>query len=568
MANDPEELEPTELVDVSDVETSFDDETFRPRENEEPEPISKISGKKESEAPDVASLKDRFAAQAMDAMFLYVIYFAILIVYRSIVFGEPFGPIPAAGLNGIIFHGIFFLIALLWFAIPEMAFCASVGKLFCHLRVRSTNGEYPSFVSVIVRNLLRPIDIILFPLIIVAALMENSTMHRRLGDILGRTFVLKNFGAPPRQYALSLDIVASASARSVAFLIDFAFFALFGLGVALFLSPETPAFSMMVLVLSPILAFLFFTIPEWLTKTSPGKWLWGFAVCLEDGSAVDLQSTLVRTFWRVVDTNPVGFLTSLFSVRRQRPGDTAAGTVVIKADRKWQGFAGLICIAVISISTLYAGLSNRDSFMGPDFRVNFLPSFDFVGRGRAHAGIIVLAVKNFSFAAEDPASIRRPPKFEPGETLYITFEVDGYKRDKKKVWIQEDLTIRYPDDSIGLKLENINEFNREFDEEGPIKFENNIVIPDNAAIGRYAVTLAIRDKVAKREITEQRYFYVNLPPPRPASRPMPEPDEELPPPPPPSLDDDASDTSEIKKPPKNMGLRRPILDDEDEEEEE
>ena len=77
-----------------------------------------------------------------------------------------------------------------------------------------------------------------------------------------------------------------------------------------------------------------------------------------------------------------------------------------------------------------------------------------------------------------------------------------------EAWIQEDLTVRYPDDSVGLKLENVIDFHQKIDEAGPIEFTNNVALPENAQAGRYAITIGIRDKHSDRLLKEQRFFYV------------------------------------------------------------
>ncbi|MFH0800693.1 MAG: RDD family protein [Pseudomonadota bacterium] len=534
MPNETGDAEITNLIDVSDIEPSFADNPQEPAtERDEPKRHPKASSPRYDAGPAIASLKDRFAALLLDGVFLYIIYWIALISYRTIALGSAAGPIPASGANGIIFNGIFLLIALLWFVIPEMAFMGSPGKLLCNLTVRSVDGGYAGFVSVLLRNILRPIDMALAPLLIMTALMEWTGWHTRLGDIIGRTLVLKKLANPPRQHAMSLDIVASASERAVAFAIDTAMLAAFLLGYALLLNPDHPLVSMMLVVMAPAAILAFFAVPEWITKTSPGKWALGFTICHEDGSAIDLSSAVVRTVWRAFDTNPWGFLTSLFSVRRQRPGDSAAGTVVIKAPREWSGLAGLAAVLVISAAMLYAGLQNRDSFLGGSFQVNFLPSIDLSGPGASsRAAPTNLMTKNFSFAAGDPASTRSPSFFQPGEMLFIIFEVTGFKRDKNHVWLQEDLNIRYPDDSVGLKLENINDFNQYLVQEEPIRFENNITIPENAQSGRYTVTLTIRDKLSRQELKEQRFFYITPPASQTPQQVMPAPPTPPPPAPP------------------------------------
>lgn len=533
--------ENTDLIDVSDIEPHFGDEPEAPRSPRTmPEEILGMRGPAGNEGPTIATLKDRFAAFAIDAAFLFVGYWVLMVVYRAVALGAAAGPIPAAGVNGLLFHGLFLFLALVWFVVPEAAFAATLGKALCRLTVRRVDGAHPSFFGILLRNLLRPLDLILFPLFIMAAVLEWSAWHQRLGDFIGRTVVLRKLSSPPRQYALSLDIIATASGRAVAFAIDAALFFAFGLGWALLATPEAPLPSMFLVVLSPIAAVLFFALPEWLTKTSPGKWIAGYAVCQEDGSAIDLPSSLIRALWLPLDANAFGFLTCLFSLRRQRAGDAAAGTVVISAPREWRGIIGLAAALLLSAALLSAGLKNRDSFLRENFQVNFLPSIDISGRLKGgDEAMAHLSTKNFRFAAGDASTLRKPSIYQPGETLYIVFDVDGYKVEKGRVWIQEDLSIRYPDDTIGLKLENINDFSQEMEEEGPIRFTNNIAIPDGAQAGRYTVTVTIRDKLARQELKEQRFFYVT-PAEAPGRETPPTPEGETPPqegattPPPPS----------------------------------
>lgn len=531
MKDDFRELDQTELIDVSDVEPNFDDE-----------PLTSTLQERDASRAEMASIKDRFAAFLIDFGFIYTLYWVTLAVFRYVAMGNPAGPIPLGGLNGLLFHGIFLFLAILYFAIPEMAFLSSIGKAFCHITIRKKNGSYPSFMSIVIRNIFKPIDLILYPFMITSALMEWSRLHRRLGDVFARTVVLKKLSHPPRQHALSLDVIASTTARVFAFVIDFALLTMFAFGLALSFRTDEPLFNMLLLVLSPFPLLIFLILPEWLTKTSPGKWIWGFVVCHEDGTAVTLQSVLVRTLWKPCDISPIGFLTSLFSVRHQRSGDTAASTVVIKAPREWRGLIGLVSAIIVSVTMLYVGLQNRDSFLSGDFKFNFLPAVDLKGFGvmSQHQVQANLIMKNFVFAVGDPSNQLKPPIYHAGETLYLSFEIDGFARENTKVWLKEDLLIRYPDNSQGLKLENINEIHRDLEEEGPVKFENNIAIPPNSEPGRYTINITIKDEFARQELKEQRFFYITqaeaqTAPPTSIQNPSPTPDnpQAAPPPNPP-----------------------------------
>ncbi len=528
MASDEREFGKTDLIDVGEIPTEFDDDFTRDR--------GEVTGREGAEGPApgaegflIAEIKDRFAALAVDACLLYCLYWALMPIFRSIALGQAAGPIPAAGTNGLIFHGLFLLICFLLFTLFEFALSATPGKMLCHLSVRKADGAPPSFGAAAIRNLLRFVDILLCPLLVPLAMMEWSPWHRRLGDLAAGTVVIRRLTRAPRQYALSLDIVASASRRTIAFCFDLLLVGAFGFGYALLLSPEQPLVSMLLVVLAPLFLLGFFTLPEWLTHTSPGKWVLGLAVCHEDGSAIGLSTAFIRNLWRAIDCNPFGFLTCLFSLRRQRPGDTAAGSVVVRVQREWRGFAGLVAALLVACAVAYAGASNRSNFLGGSFQVNFLPSIDL--RGLASAAPASrdenLTIRNFRFAAGDAETLRKPSIFQPGETLYLVFDLSGFGVQEGKAWIQEDLSVSYPDGSVGLKLENINDFNREVTEPGPVRFENHIALPANAQAGRYTVTITLRDKNSRREIKEQRFFYIT--PPEGSAQPA-APEEAVPPP--------------------------------------
>ncbi len=511
MASDENEINRTDLIDVGEISAGFEEDLTSERGTE----ISEHHPALEPGAAGmtIAELKDRFSAFFIDAGLLYCIYWFLLLPYRAIAFGSAAGPIPASGKNGLIFHAIFLVIAFLWFTLQEFAFSASLGKSLCHLTVRNLDGSQVTLGAAALRTLFLPVDILLSPVLIPLACMEWSAWHRRLGDLVAGTVVIKKLGRPYRQYALSLDIVATASRRAIAFLFDLALISAFTFGYALMLSPEQPLVSMIMVVFYPLIILSFITLPEWLTHTSPGKWIMGLCICHEDGSSIGLSTALIRNIWRVFDCNPMGFFTSMFSMRKQRPGDTAANSLVIIVSREWKGLIGLVCVVTVSAAVIYAGMNNRTNFLKSGFEINFLPSFDMRTAGERLEQVRMrnLGIRNFSFAAESPDLERKPAIFQPGEMLFMVFDVGGFTLEDGKAWIQEDLSIRYPDGSMGLKLQNINDFHQELSQKGPIRFENNISLPEKAQAGRYTVTITLRDKLSRREIKEQRFFYITPP---------------------------------------------------------
>lgn len=509
MAETRNNITSSDLIDVGDISASLEDDITEPPGRASPSDI--LGASERAEGPSIAELRDRFAAFFLDILFLYILYWPLMLTYRTIALGSAAGPIPAGGIHGLIFHGIFLLIAVLWFVLTEMTFEASPGKLACHLAIRKSDGTPVSPTSVLIRNLLRPIDILLFPCFVLSALLEWTSWHRRLGDIAAGTVVIRKLGNPPRQYALSIDMIASATGRAFAFMIDLSMIAAFVVGYGLLLDPEQPVVSMLLVVLFPAVFILFLALPEAVFKTSPGKWIFGMNVCHEEGSAIDLTGALIRNIWKIIDATPIGFITVLISLRHQRSGDIAAGSVVVKAKREVRGFIGLLACFLMAGALLYAGLGNESNLLSGDFEVNFLPSIEFgMTKASAKGPQQNLSIQDFQFAEGEQKTPRRPSIYESGETVYIAFNVDGYSKKGDGVWIQEDLTIRYPDGSVGLKLENINDFNQKLQREGYIQFENNIEIPANAQPGRYTVVITLRDRISNRELKEQRFFYVTV----------------------------------------------------------
>ncbi len=552
MASDDRDFGRTDLIDVGEIPTEFDDDFTQDRGE-----AAKTGGAEPAQTDEgfiIAEIKDRFAAFAIDGTFLYCLYWALMPLYRSVALGQAAGPIPAAGLSGLIFHGLFLIIVLLLLTLFEFAATATPGKMLCHLAVRKNDGTMPTFLSALLRNLLRPIDLLLTIPMLLWLMMEWSPWHRRLGDLAGGTVVIRKLTRASKQYALSLDIVASASRRAIAFGIDFLLILSFSVGYALMLSPDQPLMSMLLVVLAPLFLLAFWILPEWLTHTSPGKWILGMAICHEDGSSIGMATAFTRNLWRIIDCNPMGFLTCLFAIRRQRPGDTAAGSVVVRAAREWRGFAGLVGAILVCAAVLSAGFSNRNNFLTEGFQINFLPAVDIAGLsvGGSASTDTNLSIRSFRFAAGDAETVRKPSIFQPGETLYLVFDVNGFGVKGKKAWIQEDLSVNYPDGSVGLKLENINDFNQEVPQAGPIRFENHIALPGTAQAGRYTVTITLRDKNTRREIKEQRFFYITPPegtaapsvtPSAPPATPEPTPSAASTPPPPPSSDPDLGSPS-------------------------
>jgi uncharacterized RDD family membrane protein YckC len=71
--------------------------------------------------------------------------------------------------------------------------------------------------------------------------------------------------------------------------------------------------------------------------SSPGKWLVGLRVVRLDGLRIGMRASCIRNLMRAADVLPssyvVGLTSMLISLRSQRLGDLAAGTLVVRLDK-------------------------------------------------------------------------------------------------------------------------------------------------------------------------------------------------------------------------------------------
>ena len=137
------------------------------------------------------------------------------------------------------------------------------------------------------------------------------------------------FERPTPDLGTERDIV---SKRSIAFLLD-----LIGLAVVLgittniaFLTWEPLGF--LVLALDVVLMFAYFIYFEAEYGQTIGKMLMDIVVVSEDDGSISYKEATVRTLLRPLDT--LGLVAIYVTDRKQRIGDLAADTVVVKTKEK------------------------------------------------------------------------------------------------------------------------------------------------------------------------------------------------------------------------------------------
>ncbi len=512
-----DEVENTELVDAIDVEDVLEEDKRPPMPQEEELYLDRRS--------TIATLRERLAAFLIDCIVFFYAYFLIGTVARFVFYKQWEGPLPFYGWQGLAFNGAFLFCCFMYYFLLEGVFFATLGKFFCWMFVRKKDGSYASMSAIFVRNLLRVIDFAL-P-ILPFFCMELTKRHQRFGDVLAGTTVVKKHSSESEHFNITGDNIATASGRVLSFLIDLVIVGALFSGWLLLISPEHPGVSKWLLLFSPMVPFIYFAVTEGLTGTTPGKWVFGYTITDEDGNELSFAGSTIRTFLRLFDMNPVGLAALWVSPRKQRFGDLAAETLVSRQPRKWHGAVGLAVWFFISAVVLWSGLQNKNNIFSSEFKFNFLPTVEFMGTFAEESAYKELTLTNIRFAVNNVNTERMPATYLPGETVYIIFDVYGYERSGRMVWLQEDLDVRYPDGSIGLHQENVFDYHQPIRSGAPVEFQNKVELRDNSQGGTYTVTITVRDLFAREKTQLKQTFEVRAPQPVAPPQPLPVPETQL-----------------------------------------
>jgi len=433
-------------------------------------------------------------------------------ICRRAFLGSWDGPIPTYGWQGLAFHGIFAFIYFMYYFVFESVFYATPGKFLCWMYVRKKNGDLASMMSVFVRNFGRIFDYIL-PFV-PFFMMELTKKRQRLGDFIGGTIVIRKQFAENVRYAITEINIASASGRLISAFIDLGIVGLLTTGYILLWSPDHPSLSKWLLLFTPLVPFLYFVITESLIDTTPGKWIFGYMISHEDGTPVSFPSSVIRTVLRLFETNFIGLLAIWISRKKQRFGDLASDTIITRQNRSWSGGVALLVWLVVAVMVFWIGKQNKSNILTSEFRFNFMPTIEFMGGVAEESEYKELTLTHIRFAAGDVSTIRTPPMFSPGETVFIITDVYGYEKNGRMVWLQEDLDIKYPDSSIGLHQENIVDYHQVVQiRGGPVELTNSLKLPDAAQGGTYTVTITVRDLFGHDQKIIKETFEVSNPQP-------------------------------------------------------
>jgi uncharacterized RDD family membrane protein YckC len=156
---------------------------------------------------DVAGVGSRTIALVVDTFLQGMVLLPVLFVSL----GDGLGGTGEAVVIGII---LFFV---LWFYFPAFEWLwrgQTPGKRFQGIRVVRTDGQPVGLAPVLVRNLIRIIDVILLPFLALIS-MVITRRSQRLGDLAAGTMVVRERALPaPSALPLALGMTGSGYAPS------------------------------------------------------------------------------------------------------------------------------------------------------------------------------------------------------------------------------------------------------------------------------------------------------------------------------------------------------------------
>lgn len=487
-----------------------------------------------------ASPRDRFVAFALDTLLGLYLYWVVG-YGLNLFFGTQNIQLLHENTGRLAIHialtlGLFFF----YYLLMESVFGATLGKLFCRLRVVEVSGRRPSLGNVFIRNFLRLVD---YPLAFLIAVitMESSPLNQRLGDRAGGTVVIKK----TRRYLSIVDLkhtpLASTLSRIFAELVDLLLSLTLVYSLILLMTPDRPFLSYLLYISTPVAFIAYYTILEFLFGTTPGKALFRRQVVMDNGEPPDGTSAFIRNFFRPLDYI-LGYPLMVLSKRKQRLGDMAADTLVVSKAPSKPHFLGSAAGVVVVLIVAYFGFSNPNNFIRKDYGLGpveglkiFIPKFRTqlrTKRGKSpqsqtppvnekvqtpqtepselpQSTSDKLKLAEFYFATgPEPSQIRHDRKFRQGDLIYLFFKLEGFQvNSKKSASLSEDLKVEGPNGNVVLAKPQVVNLRKTIESNTKaILFANNIKLPKNSPKGSYRVIITVYDKVAKTEFSFDRKF--------------------------------------------------------------
>ncbi|MBI3541290.1 MAG: RDD family protein [Deltaproteobacteria bacterium] len=455
-----------------------------------------------------ATLQERFAAFFTDTfIFLHLLAgWALLLQY--LIQGNFAHPFSFQKMGLVLFGSTSTALHFLYYLFFEGVLTATPGKLFGGLSVQKKMGGTPSLFSIVIRNFLRLID---YPLIFITGvgLMELTERHQRLGDILSRTNVVREVPFEPRRINLEKTPCSGATRRALAFLLDLALLLLFFYGLLFSIPTHRSLIALILLNLVPTIFLLYLTLSEWLFQTTFGKVLLGMKVVAEDGRPAALSSLLVRNFFRLFDANPIGYLCSVLSSHKQRPGDIVAGTFVVNHRSGVRSWMAIPHMLIIALGVAYLGFMNPNSYLKKGLLIRVGPSIVNPIPLEIQRHILKgLQIEQLEFGFNEE-ELNQKRIYHAGEVVYLLIDISGFTVNEGMAWIQADLKVHDAHGQVILDSDNLINASLNVGKKKTARLVTRFALNPNANPGQYEAKLTLRDLLGDSTQEGSKVFSIN-----------------------------------------------------------
>ena len=298
--------------------------------------------------------------------------------------------------------------------------------------------------------------------------------------------------------------------------------------------------ALIVLGLSTLVFFTYYLCFEWWWGATLGKMLVGVKVTTADGGRIDFRRSLVRNLFRLIDgigVYLVAGITVVLTKKRQRFGDLAAGTTVVRHDYpRYCRALALLALIVLPVLTVGATWFWRVGPAGPADSTGGSASTSVStstsastssgqaaetpvrsasgAKAAANAAATLPDVADGPFmltgirlAAGKDGPDRPDATFKAGETPTLLFEVKGFAVDaSEKGGIRLTVGAR---DADGLPINEP----RETEARPPATAKSleswgNVSLPDYVTPGEYRLDITVIDLVGNRKVAVSAPFKV------------------------------------------------------------
>lgn len=308
---------------------------------------------------------------------------------------------------------------------------------------------------------------------------------------------------PSQAPALAGPSLASVLGRFLAHVIDLIFLALIfvmvgnsygahfgGLTEGGFELNGVPA--LIIMGVTALVFFLYLILFEGLLGATPGKFLLGIRVKTVESKPCTFGQAVIRNLLRIVDALAiylVGLVVVVLTKRRQRVGDLAAHTIVVRESGSAlaRGLSVLFLVVftvVIAIGSYYV---------------------------RRHARVVTadLTITSLRFAQSETESPRSSLNFSPGDEVRLFYDVKGCATDAA---FDVSLVIRYrvlgPDGSSVTDLSPTQVNGHAGVSPAKVNGHLFLNLPQSASGGKYTINLSAEDLVAHKTATSIATFNV------------------------------------------------------------